>query len=192
MAHTLRDTAASFRGDYLLKLTTSALPAPEPSPSTPYYLTCQDLDQLRPSVRILAAALIRTVEITAILHAVNRGSTVSLIHGNLASQNCYAVSTYPELTVELPSEPSVAHLFAFVLNNLALLLHPERALGTWVNAKGIHVLDVVTYVGNRELALELGAKFSQYSIFDLAAGREILAPPRISIDDHITTNEVKS
>jgi hypothetical protein len=133
----------------------------------------------------------RTVENAVILHSVNRGSTVSLIYGNLAGQNCYAVSTYPELTVALPSEPSAAHLFAFVLNNLVLLLHPERALGTWVD-NGVHVLDVVTCVSDREIALELGSRFGQCSVFNLGENHEILVRPDRPTKDEASERQVKS
>jgi hypothetical protein len=46
----------------------------------------------------------------------------------------------------------------------------------------MHVLDVVTCVSDRDMALELGSKFSQRSIFDLGKGREIAVNPKISIE----------
>jgi hypothetical protein len=112
---------------------------------------------------------------------------VSLTRGNLAGQDYYAVSAHPEVTLQFSSEPTIAQLFLFVVNNLALLVDSERALGTWINKDGFHVLDVVTCAADRELALEIGAQFSQSSIFDLAAGREILVTPY----DQVHQNEVK-
>jgi hypothetical protein len=194
MANTSRDTAALIPGDHSAELTgrVTSSPRPEPPSSTSVLLICQLFNELRPLLQTVAVSVVRAVETASRLHSTSGGATVSLIRGNLAGQNYYAVSAHPEQTVELPSEPTAAQLFSFALNNLSLLVHSERALGTWVNAKGIHVLDVVTCVSDRELALELGSKFSQYSVFDLAAGQELLVRPQSSINNQVNKKEVKS
>jgi hypothetical protein len=197
MAHTHRDTTADLRGDSLAEFrgnVTSPPSGPASVLSTSSYPKCQQLDKLRPGVlRALAGSVVRTVEIASFLHSAGGGATVSLIHGNLAGQKCYAVSVHPERTIELPSAPGAAELFTFVLNNLSLLLGPERALGTWVNTeKCTHVVDVVACVSDREMALELGSQFRQLSIFDLAAGREILVGPDKPTSGQTSRHGVKS
>src|SRR5437660_5416509 len=146
MAHTLRDITAIFRGaSVTLKGNITSPPRPELLLSTSADLSCQGLDELQRCIfQTLGASIVRMVETASLLHSAAGGTTVSLTHGDLAGQAYYAVSINPERSLELPSAPSGAQLFAFVLNNLCLLLRPERALGTWANTdKGTHVLDVV-------------------------------------------------
>jgi len=92
----------------------------------------------------------------------------------MVGRKLFAVSMYPEQTIKLRVQPSWQRLLAFVLANLDLLLKPDRALGTWLDTlEGVHVLDVVVCLADREAALELGLRFHQWSIFDLANSREI-------------------
>lgn len=170
MPNTLRNTTADFRGADPTQSQgefTSWPSGPEPSLFTSVTLSCQELE-------ILVVTIVRTVAIALALHTAAGGATVSLMDGSLAGRNCYAVSIYPERTLELSAAPSPVQLLKFAIHNLDLLLLPGRALGTWVNRdKGTHVIDVVDCPHDRDVALELGSRFKQLSIFDLAADQEI-------------------
>jgi hypothetical protein len=107
------------------------------------------------------------------LHTESNGATVSVIDGNMAGRKLYAVSMYPELTYELKAPPSRRLLLAYALTNMAVLVQPGRALGTWFNKPKGHVLDLVMCCPDRAVAIALGRRFHQSCIYDLAAGREI-------------------
>ncbi len=100
----------------------------------------------------------------------------------MVGRKLFAVSIYPERTIELTVQPSWRQLFVFVLANLDLLLQPDRALGTWFDdLRGVHVLDVVICVSDRDTALDLGLRFHQRSIFDLAASHAIRIGEPVSV-----------
>jgi hypothetical protein len=110
----------------------------------------------------------------ALHHSMAKGSTVSLIRGNMAGEKLFAVSVYPERTIELWKRPSWQQIFEFVLANLDLLLKPNHALGTFHDEKGgVHVLDVVVCISDRTEALTLGLCFNQLSIYSLEMLRVI-------------------
>jgi hypothetical protein len=178
MANTRRESTTSHRrGD------SSSLTRAVPSPSSDYSPriftaadpTCQQINNLSFPIREpLISRILGAVETTLELHRRTNGATVSVIRGNLAGRRLFAVSIYPERTIELTAQPSWGQLFAFALANFELLLMPERAIGTWFNVQeGVHVLDVVLCLADRDAAIDLGLRFHQWSIFDLAAGREI-------------------
>ncbi len=103
-----------------------------------------------------------------------KGSTISLIHGNMADRKLYTVSIYPGRTVELWTTPNWEQLFEFALANLELLLKPAHAIGTWRDDwSQMHVLDVVVCLADRDAALDLGIFYHQLTIYDLALRREI-------------------
>lgn len=103
-----------------------------------------------------------------------KGSTVSLIHGNLANKKLFSVSIYPGRTVELSTTPTWEQLFEFALANVELLLKPEHALGTWFDDyELVHVLDVVVCLSNRDAALGLGLLHHQSAIYSLSLRQEI-------------------
>jgi len=103
-----------------------------------------------------------------------KGSTVSLIHGSVADTKLFAVSPYPERSVELCEVPSWDQLFDFALANIGHLLKPGHALGTWFNDYELmHVLDVVVCLSNRDEALDLAKRNRQLAIFDIQSRREI-------------------
>jgi hypothetical protein len=117
----------------------------------------------------------------ALHHSMAKGSTVSLIHGNMAGERLFAVSVYPGRTTELLKRPSRQQIFEFALANLDLLLKPNHALGTWFNDEkgGVHVLDVVVCISDRTEALTLGLWFNQLSIYSLEL-LQIIPVPRPS------------
>jgi hypothetical protein len=103
-----------------------------------------------------------------------KGSTVSLIHGNLADKKLFSVSIYPGRTVELSTMPTWEQLFEFALANVELLLRPKHALGTLFDDwNQVHVCDVVLLVPDRDEALALALRYGQVAIFDLGSRREI-------------------
>ena len=73
------------------------------------------------------------VDIGYCSHSKTHGSTVSLIHGNMAGQKLFSVSIYPERTFELWESPTRQELFDFAKANVDLLLKPGHAIGTWFN-----------------------------------------------------------
>jgi hypothetical protein len=128
----------------------------------------------RAVVGSLIIRILEAVEIAFLSHVRDGGATVSLSKGNLAGRKLFAVSTYPERTTEIKDPPTRQQLFAFIVADVDPLFRRNHALGTWFNKnKGVHVLDLVVCLRDRDKALDLGRHFGQQSIFDLAAGREI-------------------
>jgi len=114
-------------------------------------------------------------ETAAALHAQWYGSTVSVTGGNLLGRSHFAVSTYPERSVELTGAPTRDQLFAFAVLNSELLLQPNHALGTWFDSqRQRHTLDVVVCCDSLDKAISLGRNQAQQAIFDLKEAREIL------------------
>ena len=147
-----------------------------PHHSTSVDAILQGLNHLRLSVREPTNSRVAVAVDTALaLHTRpgSTGSTVSVIDGNMAGRQLYAVSIDPERTIELETPPSWRQLFAYALTNLDTLMKPGRALGTWINPKGRHVLDVVVCCPIRAVAIAHAQRFRQFSIFDLATSREI-------------------
>jgi len=129
-------------------------------------------------VPLIAAA----AEIAAVLHARSNGSTVSVFHGNLLGRPRFAVSTYPERSVEIVGLPTRDLLFAFAVLNADVLLRRDHALGTWFDCKRKrHVLDVVVCPASREAAFRLGRNGNQRAIFDLERSKEIWLIPTSNV-----------
>lgn len=175
MADTVCDPN-SFRPSFsqmLGKEVGSSLSAPESDLYTPSQVIHQG-GKLSPTLVGLLASILAAVDTAHEAHASLDGSTVSLQDGNMLGQPLYAVSIYPERSVELPRPPTRQDFLVFVLRNLDVLLKPHHAFGTWVNKyTQCHVLDVVACVRDRCTALELGQKFHQLAVFDLANLTEI-------------------
>ena len=171
MATTSRESTASFHSG-LIPLPSSAYGHRISTAADP---TCQEVNPLAlPIGEPLISCVLWLVETALELHFRTNGATVSLSQGNMAGRKLFAVSIYPERTVKLSVQPSRHNLFAFVVANLALLLMPGRALGTWFDDRdGVHVLDVVVCLSDRHAALKLGSLFRQWSIFDLSTCREL-------------------
>jgi hypothetical protein len=117
----------------------------------------------------------KAVDIAFALHNKTNGSTVSLLHGDMARRKLFSVSIYPKHTIELRNPPSWQQIFEFALENWELLLKPRHALGTWLN-EGVHVLDIVVYTPDLAEALTLGLRFNQLSIYDLEVLQVIPVP----------------
>jgi len=179
MANTGRDVTAVIHGadSWANPLASTRFPFPESvsSTSTTAEAKCQEVAQWAVSLPILLLFTIdRTIALALALHAITGGATISLCQGSLAGQARYAVSIYPDRTLELPSRPSHAQLFNFIVINLTVLLLPGHAIGIWMDtARHMHILDVVVCPTELNRAVELGSQFNQRSIFDLAAEREL-------------------
>jgi hypothetical protein len=152
-------------------------PASQERPAHPISdgLARQALGDTRPKLlETVIPQVAKLVRNAAALHNERSGSTVSLSHGNMDGLNFYAVSAYPERTVELAAEPSWEMLFAYAAINLDLLLVPGHALGTWLDIdRKLHVLDVVLCPSSVGEAIRLGVLYGQKAIFDLQSRREI-------------------
>jgi hypothetical protein len=180
MANTRRESTASYRSEDIADSAGSTLiPALGSGPhlSTAIAAICQEATSVPLPIR--EPMISRVADATDLAFALHTrtigstGSTVSVIDGNMAGRKLYAVCINPERTIELEYPPSWRQLFAYALTNVDVLLKPGRALGTWVNPKGRHVLDIVVCCPDRAVAIALGQSARQFSIFSLFAGREI-------------------
>lgn len=109
-----------------------------------------------------------------IVHRANGGSTFNLYFGDLAGEELYAVSLYPELSVLIEGHPTLEDLHQFIVDNYTLLRDPRVSVGTWYNSEnGITYLDVSATIPDRELAIALGQEYNQLAIFSLATFEEI-------------------
>ncbi len=172
MANTLRKTAVSSSpaGDGRL-----GLPGDRPKHSTLGHSPRQEgRPPLLYALEAAASLLEGTAKTAANLHNRCAGSTVNLINGNLTGSARFAVSIYPERSVELITPPTWELLYAYAAANFDLLRLTDHALGTWVDAlRNRHVLDVVICPAALGEAISLGTRHQQQAIFDLQAGEVI-------------------
>jgi hypothetical protein len=144
--------------------------------SNPNNLPSQDtspVDRLSP-LEIVVPLLAVVAKTAAALHAQLYGSTVSVAEGNLAGRPRFAVSIYPENSVQLSGPPTRDLLFAFAILNADLLIQPDHALGTWFDRRrNRHVLDVAVCPESLATAISLGINHGQQAIFDLKEAREV-------------------
>lgn len=144
--------------------------------SNPNNLPGQDtssVDQLSP-LEIVVPLLAVVAKTAAALHTHSHGSTVSVAEGNLLGRPRFAVSIYPENSVQLFGPPTRNLLFAFAILNADLLIQPDHALGTWFDRRrNRHVLDVAVCPESLDTAISLGINHGQQAIFDLKEAREI-------------------
>jgi len=118
------------------------------------------------------------------LHSKAGGSTVGVFDGSLAGRKLFALSIFPDSTVELYDPPTWRQIFVFALANLDLVLRKGCAIGTWYDRnRHLHVLDVVVCVANLQAALELGKCFDQQSVYDLERCQGIAIPYRSSVSN---------
>ena len=122
----------------------------------------------------LRSSILHAVDIALELHLTKCGATVSLFNGNMLGSKRFAVSVYPDRTVEFAAPPTKHQLLAFVVANLGVLLLPNRALGTWYADTNRHVLDAVFCARDEQTAVKLGKRFKQWSVYDLDRHGEIL------------------
>jgi hypothetical protein len=109
------------------------------------------------------------------LHAEKGGATFSIYFGNVAGQELFAVSLYPERSVQVLGRlVPTRRLLAFVAQNQDLLRDPRNAIGTWYNGDDdVTYLDVSTTLPDREQAISLGRQYNQIAIYDLLRDEEI-------------------
>ncbi len=110
-----------------------------------------------------------------VLHAANGGSTFNLYFGDLGGKPLYAVSLYPDRSVVVAgASVELGVLRRFVLDNLDLLQDPRVSIGTWFDSENSNTyLDISATIPDRGQAVELGKRFNQIAIFDLATFAEI-------------------
>jgi hypothetical protein len=179
MANTRRESTAHQRSE---KASDSAGSQPIPALGSGPHLSnaaeaiCQETPSVPLPVREpMISRIGDAVDAAFALHTRAKGATVSVTDGNMAGRKLYAVSINPERTIELKNPPSWRQLFAYALTNVAELLKPGRALGTWYDKSngGRHVLDIVVCCPDPRVAMALGQCFQQTAIYDLAVGQEI-------------------
>lgn len=190
MASTLRKPIASSRNvdprnelEALSQIHSLGL---DPALSTAPHPTCQETGTPRLLVREpIISQIGNAVDVAYASHRKTGGSTVSLFDGNLAGRRLFALSVFPDRTVELYDPPAWRQLFTFVLENLDLALRKGCAIGTWHNRRrNLHVLDIVVCVSNLQAAQELGKCYDQQSIYSLEQHLEIAIPYQqiVSVD----------
>jgi hypothetical protein len=188
MASTLREPTARLRSENTTHAAGSdPIPALGSGPhlSTPVPAIRQEATSVKSRVREpMISKIGDTADIAYASHLGTNGSTVSVFDGDLIGKNLFAVSIFPSRTVELDAPPTWRQLFVFMLENSDFVLNPDYALGTWFNEqqRGLHVLDVVICVSDRQVALELGRRFNQWSVFDLRRRRQIVVKHPHSIN----------
>lgn len=149
-----------------------------PHLSIPCLEYCQGLSLLSPSIcGPMLSCIAGAVDTSYSLHNRTNGSTVSLIHGDMAGSKLFSVAPYPSHSITLWERPTWEELFDYAKAKLALLIRPGHGLGTWFNDWDlVHCLDVVVLVRDCNTALEIGRRAGQLAIFDLEARREIQIP----------------
>jgi hypothetical protein len=110
------------------------------------------------------------------LHEQNGGATFSLYFGSVVGQELFAVSLYPERSVQVRGRfVSARRLRAFLTQNQDLLSDPRNAVGTWYNEDDdTAYLDVAATLPDREQAITLGQLYNQIAVYDLLRGEEIV------------------
>jgi hypothetical protein len=110
------------------------------------------------------------------LHEENGGATFSLYFGSVLGHELFAVSLYPERSVQVRGRFVPARwLQAFIVQGQGLLNDPRIAVGIWYNEEDdLTCLDVTAILPNRDQAIELARRYNQIAIYDLLRGEEIL------------------
>jgi hypothetical protein len=107
-------------------------------------------------------------------HKREGGSTYTVGGENMMGQEGTSVGIFPERTKTIKRELQSKHIELFKEDNMDILKGNEDvlAVGTWEKSTGETILDIVAVVP-REKAIELGKKYNQEAVFDLAKGEEI-------------------
>lgn len=99
----------------------------------------------------------------------HEGATFDLFFGNMAGQNLYAVSLYPERSVVIPGGTIPEGLLQkFIEDNQDLLSDPRNSIGLWYSdtLQAIY-LDVSVTLPDKAEAVMLGERYNQEAIYDL-------------------------
>lgn len=134
------------------------------------------LNVARGSDMLTPARVSELAQKSAQAHAQDQGSTMDLRTGQLLNDEpVYVVSIYPERGVQFQGpEVPVNSLENFIQTNSDLLQQPENSLGTFFDeGTGTSDVDVVVATPDRNLAVALGERFNQKSIWD-AANKEAI------------------
>jgi hypothetical protein len=109
------------------------------------------------------------------LHREKSGATFSHYFADVAGQGLFAVSLYPERSVEVRGRfVPTRWLQAFLAQNQDLLRDPRITIGTWYNEEDdTTYLDVTATLPDKEQAIALGRQCNQIAIYDLLHGEEI-------------------
>jgi hypothetical protein len=126
--------------------------------------------RLPPTIEAEAAAAA-----LAALHQATGGGTFNLYFGDLAGEQLYAVSLYPERSrIVAGRDVPTERLRQFIEANQDLLRDPRNSVGTWFNeALGVTYLDVSVALGTLEEAVALGQQYNQVAIYDLLHEQEV-------------------
>jgi hypothetical protein len=181
MADTLRKPTASLRSEQphneSQTLTRLNLPGISPDLLTASSPICQEGGCPKLLIREpLISKIGDAADFACASHRMTGGSTVGVFDGDLSGRRLFAVSVFPDRTVELYDPPTWRQIFVFALQNLDHVLRKGCAIGTWHDRRHMHILDVVVCVSNLQAALELGKCFDQQSVYDLKRRREIAIP----------------
>jgi hypothetical protein len=109
------------------------------------------------------------------LHREKGGATFSLYFADDVGQELFAVSLYPERSVQTRGRVvPTQRLQAFIAKNQDLLHDPRNCIGTWYNEEDDAIyLDVTATLVDREQAIALGRQYDQIAIYELVDEEEI-------------------
>ncbi len=109
------------------------------------------------------------------LHSEKGGATFSVYFGNVAGQELFAVSLYPERSVLVRGRFIPRRwILSFLAQNRDLLRDPRNAVGTWYNEDDdTTYLDVTAMLPDREKAISFARQYNQIAIYDLLRTEEI-------------------
>lgn len=110
----------------------------------------------------------------AIAVALNGGATRSTVAGVRPPTSGYIVSLPGhECILHYPSTDVASAVREFSLANKAVLAQPGRHLGAWLDHGDLLYLNVSQHVAELGTAYDLGQKYHQLAIYDVAAGKDI-------------------
>ena len=107
--------------------------------------------------------------------AFGNGSTYNFTRGNLSGEPEFVASLFPELTDSVYDKNiTTQDILGFMRQHAGLLKDDRYSIGTWYNDEEEHTyIDIVVTVPDRALAMILGLRYNQISIWDLKEGDEI-------------------
>lgn len=117
----------------------------------------------------------RVADTMVTLHEKNGGATYNIKNGDLGGKAYFAVSMFPGEGVQIAGKNITREqVLLFMTHHRELLKDERMSLGTWYDeVSGMTYLDLSVTVANRDVAVNLGQKYNQISVFDLMSFNEI-------------------
>ena len=124
----------------------------------------------------------KTIDIAydvAKIHNEKEGATFNLYDGDLIGKEKFAVSTYPDIGIEIKGKTvTKEQIRDFIDNNMDLLKDPVNSVGTWYDKESKKTyIDISKTVDTLEEAVALGKEYKQKAVFNLKTLEEIPVIP---------------